>query len=186
MSLGFVTKTTLKTVYNKNLIAMKSIEKTIVTVGGSVNMPVEKVWNLWTDPKHIIKWNSASDDWHTPKAENDLRVGGRFLSRMESKDGKEGFDFSGKYSKIELYKCIDYTMDDNRKTHITFESHGNKTKITESFETETENPVEMQRMGWQSILDNFIKYAEKSEKTNHLYIRNTIHKGGRQYSGTNA
>lgn len=165
---------------------MKSQEKTIVTVGGIVNAPVEKVWNLWTDPKHIIKWNSASDDWHTPRVENDLRVGGKFLSRMESRDGSIGFDFSGKYSKIELNKSIDYTLDDTRKVHITFESHGIKTKIAESFETELENPVEMQRSGWQSIFDNFKKHVEKSQNTDTLNLRHAAQRGSRHQPGFNA
>jgi uncharacterized protein YndB with AHSA1/START domain len=89
---------------------MSTIEKEVITVISEVNAPVEKVWNDWTDPKHIIRWNNASEDWHTPRAENDLRVGGRFLSRMEARDGSAGFDFSGKYDRIELYKSIHYTI----------------------------------------------------------------------------
>jgi len=135
-------------------------EKTIITVEAKINAPVEKVWNLWTDPEHIIHWNNASDDWHTPKAENDLRVGGKFLSRMEARDGSSGFDFTGKYNKIELHKYIDYTIGDGRKVRITFDSVGNGTKVSESFEAEQTNPVEMQHTGWQAILDNFKNYAE--------------------------
>lgn len=165
---------------------MKSIEKTIVTVSGIINAPVEKVWKLWTDPKHIIHWCTGSNDWHTPKAENDLRVGGKFMSRMEPKAGGEGFDFTGKYTKVELYNSIDYTIDDGRKVHIIFESAGKKTRVIESFETETMNPVEMQRNGWQFIMDNFVKYVEESEKFDTQHLRNDINKDRRQQSGTNA
>lgn len=135
-------------------------EKTIITVEAKINAQVEKVWNLWTDPKHIIHWNNASEDWHTPKAENDLRVGGKFLSRMEARDGSSGFDFTGKYNKIELYNSIDYTIGDGRKVHITFDYVGNGTKVSESFEAEQTNTIEMQHAGWQAILDNFKHYAE--------------------------
>ena len=137
-------------------------EKTIITVEAKINAQVEKVWNLWTDPKHIIRWNTASDDWYTPKAENDLRVGGKFLSRMEARDGSSGFDFTGKYNKIELHKSIDYTIEDGRKVHITFDNVGNGTKVSESFESEQTNTIEMQHAGWQAILDNFKHYAETS------------------------
>ena len=139
---------------------MNTTGKKIITVEVKVNVPIEKAWSFWTDPKHIIKWNNASDEWHTPKAENDLRAGGRFLSRMEAIDGSAGFDFTGKYNKIELNKSIDYAIDDGRKVHIMFDSAGNDTKVTESFEAENTNPVEMQRAGWQAILNNFKKYAE--------------------------
>jgi uncharacterized protein YndB with AHSA1/START domain len=140
---------------------MTTTEKVVIAVISEVSAPVEKVWTYWTDPKHIIRWNNASDDWHTPRVENDLREGGRFLSRMEARDGSAGFDFTGKYNKIKLFKSIEYTIDDGRKVKITFESVGNGTKITESFETENTNPAEMQRAGWQAILDNFKKYCEK-------------------------
>jgi uncharacterized protein YndB with AHSA1/START domain len=159
---------------NLNLINMETTEKTLVTVASRINTPVENVWLLWTDPKHIIRWNNASDDWYTPLAENDLRVGGRFLSRMEAKDGSSGFDFSGRYTKIELYKCIDYTMDDNRKVHSTFDAAGKTTKITVTFEAEDTNSKEMQRGGWQSILDNFKKYAETSGKLVPVHFEITI------------
>ncbi len=139
---------------------MTTTEKTNITVEAIINAPVEKVWNLWTDPKHIIQWNNASDDWHTPKAENDLRVDGRFLSRMEAKDGSFGFDFSGQYSKVEEHKEIEYILDDARKVNIRFVPKDYTTGVVETFEAEDENSIEMQRTGWQAILNNFKKYAE--------------------------
>ena len=101
---------------------MTAIERTVITIKATIKSPVKKVWNLWTEPRHIVHWNNASNDWHTPRAENDLRVGGKFLSRMEARDGSTGFDFSGEYSKVEQNKCIDYTIADGRKVHITFDS----------------------------------------------------------------
>jgi uncharacterized protein YndB with AHSA1/START domain len=137
--------------------------KKIITVVAVIHAPVEKVWISWTDPKYIIRWNNASEDWHTPRAENDLRAGGRFISRMESKDGKTGFDFSGRYGKVEEYKLIEYTLDDGRKVKVTFVSHRLGTVVTEEFEAEGENTVEAQKEGWQAILDNFKKFVESPE-----------------------
>lgn len=141
---------------------MGNIGKTVIKIGTDINASQEKVWNFWTNPEHIVRWNSASADWHTTRAENDLRPGGRFLSRMESKDGKMGFDFSGKYDRVDLYKLIEYTLDDNRKVVIEFDSDKLKTTIKESFEAENVNSHEMQKFGWQSILDNFKNYAESA------------------------
>ena len=142
---------------------MATIEKESITIGVTIHSPVEKVWTLWTDPKHIVNWNSASDDWHTTKAENDLRPGGKFFSRMEAKDGSVGFDFTGKYNKVEQYKLITSTLDDDREVQVSFVSKGNETTITEIFEAEDENAIELQQAGWQAILDNFKKYAETSD-----------------------
>ncbi|HEY5575270.1 MAG TPA: VOC family protein [Clostridiaceae bacterium] len=135
-----------------------------ISVDTTVGIPVEKVWEYWTSPEHITKWNFASDDWQTSLAENDLRAGGKLVSRMEVKDGSQGFDFSGTYNEIKLYELISYTMDDGRKVEINFLRDGSRTKIVEIFEAENENAVEMQRQGWQSILDNFKKYAEKTDQ----------------------
>jgi uncharacterized protein YndB with AHSA1/START domain len=132
-----------------------------VTIETTVQSPVESVWKYWTEPNHITKWNNASDDWHTPIAENDLRVGGKFLSRMEAKDGSFGFDFGGIYDEVKINEGISYTLDDGRKVSITFISQGNETKIMETFEAESMNPIEMQQAGWQAILDNYKKYAEE-------------------------
>jgi len=136
--------------------------KTIITVEATVNAPVLKVWKFWTAPEHIIHWNNASDDWHTPRAENDFRVGGSFLSRMEAKDGSFGFDFAGAYNEIKTHELIIYTLFDGRKVRINFDTAGNATTIIESFEAESENSVELQKYGWQSILNNFKRYVESN------------------------
>lgn len=125
-----------------------------------INAPIEKVWKLWTTPEHITKWNNASADWHSPRAENDLHAGVKFLFRMEAKDGSFGFDFGGSYDRVKTNEAIDYTIGDGRKVKITFAIESGKTKVVETFEAENQNPVEMQQSGWQAILDNFKKYAE--------------------------
>jgi uncharacterized protein YndB with AHSA1/START domain len=133
-----------------------------ITLEATINAPVEKVWKYWTVPDHIVKWNSASDDWHTPFAENDLAVGGKFLSRMEARDGSFGFDFGGVYDEVKLNEVIAYTLGDGRSVKITFSPAGEKTKIVETFEAENENSIEMQRQGWQNILNNFKMYSESN------------------------
>ena len=140
---------------------METLEKTIITVEQTINAPVTKVWQFWTMPEHITKWNNASADWHTPRAENDLRPGGSFASRMESRDGKMGFDFGGTYDAVTTNEYIEYTLGDGRKVKISFTSlGGSSTKVAESFEAENTHSTDMQRGGWQSILDNFKKYTE--------------------------
>jgi uncharacterized protein YndB with AHSA1/START domain len=134
--------------------------KTTITIHTSIKAPIEKVWQLWSNPADITKWCTASPDWHTTRAENDLRTGGKFLSRMEAKDGSFGFDFSGVYDLVKTHEQMDYTLDDGRKVNITFAMEGNETTITQTFEPESENPIDMQRDGWQSILDSFKRYAE--------------------------
>ncbi|GJM74574.1 activator of HSP90 ATPase [Paenibacillus macerans] len=131
-----------------------------IKVEAIVHAPVESVWKYWTEPKHITKWNQASDDWHTPYAENDLRAGGKFVSRMEAKDGSFGFDFGGVYDEVNMNESISYTLGDGRKVKIDFIRQGDDTKIIEAFEAEETNAIEMQQAGWQAILDNFKKYAE--------------------------
>ncbi len=133
-----------------------------VTISAVINAPVDKVWKQWTTPADIMNWNNASPDWHTPRAENDLRIGGSFSSRMEAKDGSFGFDFGGVYDEVEIHKVIAYTLGDNRKVRVVFESNGSNTTVTETFDAENQNPVEMQRAGWQAILDNFKKYVEQN------------------------
>jgi uncharacterized protein YndB with AHSA1/START domain len=133
-----------------------------ITIEALVHSPVESVWEYWTDPKHITQWSRASDDWHTPYAENDLKVGGKFVSRMEAKDGSFGFDFGGVYDEVSLHEGIAYTLGDGRKVKIVFIRQGNDTKIVESFEAEETNAIEMQQAGWQAILDNFKTYAENA------------------------
>jgi uncharacterized protein YndB with AHSA1/START domain len=146
------------------VIKMETGNKVTIKVGTTVHTPVEKVWKYWTEPGHITKWCNASDDWHAPKAENDLRAGGRFLTRMEAKDGSFGFDFGGVYDEVRINEFISYTMEDGRKVAITFISQENDTKVIEAFEAETTNSIEMQEAGWQSILDNFKKYCETSKE----------------------
>ncbi|TDE29646.1 polyketide cyclase [Flavobacterium ranwuense] len=134
----------------------------MITVQNTINASVEKVWELWTAPKHITKWNNASEDWHTPFAENDLKVGGKFKSTMAAKDGSMSFDFEGEYTEVEKNSSIKYKMADGRHVEIIFENRGDNVKVTESFDPETENSEALQQQGWQAILDNFKKYVENS------------------------
>ncbi len=131
-----------------------------ITVETNVKSSIDIVWEIWTKPQHIVKWNFASPDWHTPQSENDLQIGGKFSARMEAKDGSFGFDFWGIYDDIKDKHYIEYTMGDGRKAWITFTACGDETKIIETFEAETENTLELQKMGWQAILDNFKNYTE--------------------------
>lgn len=139
---------------------METTNKQKISVETTLKAPVTKVWEYWTKPEHIVKWNQASDDWHTTSAENDLRTGGKFSSRMEAKDGSFGFDFGGIYDKINENESIEYTLNDDRKVQISFTISGGETKIIELFEAEDTNSLEMQKYGWQAILDNFKKYTE--------------------------
>jgi uncharacterized protein YndB with AHSA1/START domain len=139
---------------------METIEKTAITVEATIKAPVEKVWKYWSEPAHITKWCSPSEDWHAPYADNDLKVNGKFKTTMAAKDGSFSFDFGGVYTKVENHKVMEYTIDDGRKVSILFSANGNETKVTETFDPENENPIEMQRGGWQAILDNFKKYTE--------------------------
>lgn len=140
---------------------MEKQERTRITVTTTVAVSPELAWGYWTEPKHITQWNQASDDWHTPSAEQDLRVGGRFSSRMESKDGKYGFDFWGVYDAVEPYHLLSSTLGDERKVSVLFEAVSSGTLVTETFEAESENSAELQRAGWQAILDSFKRYVEK-------------------------
>ena len=139
---------------------MAPSNKIFIDIEVSVNATVEKVWKCWTSPSSIIKWNHASPDWHTPKAENDLQPGGKFNFRMEAKDGTFGFDFNGVYDQVSDFELISYTIEGGRKVKINFISNGNNTIINQSFEAETENSIELQKNGWQNILDNFKNYVE--------------------------
>lgn len=136
------------------------MSKPIVTVEAVVNSTIDKVWNFWTSPEHIKKWNNASDDWHTPQSTIDLKVGGKFTSRMEAKDGSFGFDFWGTYDDIKINEKIGCTLGDGRKWDTYFSVVDGGVKVVEKFEAEGENPVEMQQTGWQMILNNFKKYVE--------------------------
>ena len=131
---------------------METMTKTKITVQALVNAPVKKVWEAWTTPAAIMQWNFASDDWYCPGAANDLRVGGKFTSRMEAKDGSFGFDFEGIYDEVVDLKKITYRMPDGRQATTTFTGKGEKTEVTTIFDAETENSVELQQGGWQAIL----------------------------------
>lgn len=132
----------------------------MITVQTKLKAPIEKVWELWISPEHITQWNHASADWHTPYAENDLKVGGKFKYTMAAKDGSMQFDFGGTYTEIVNHSLIAYTIDDGRKVKITFESQENGVVIIEKFDPETENSEALQQQGWQAILDNFKKHVE--------------------------
>jgi uncharacterized protein YndB with AHSA1/START domain len=134
----------------------------LITVETRVHAPVAKVWTHWAEPAHIMKWNAASDDWHTPSATNDLRVGGTFTSRMEAKDKSMGFDFGGTYTEIRNH--VAYRLGDGAgagEVRVVFESVGDSTIVRETFTAETTHPIEAQRNGWQSILNRFKSYVEQ-------------------------
>jgi uncharacterized protein YndB with AHSA1/START domain len=139
---------------------METTSKTSITVEATVNAPVEKVWVYWSEPGHITRWCQASDDWHAPYADNDLKVGGTFKTTMAAKDGSFSFDFGGEYTEVQKHKLIAYKMSDGREVKILFSAEGDKTKVTETFEAETTHPIDQQRSGWQAILDNFKNYTE--------------------------
>jgi uncharacterized protein YndB with AHSA1/START domain len=147
----------------------------IIKIETTVNADLEKVWQYWTEPRHIIRWNSASDDWCTLKAENDLREGGTFSSTMAAKDGSMSFDFGGTYDKVKKHERIEYTMGDNRKARVLFSSSGSETTVTEEFETENTHPPELQKNGWQAILNNFKKHVEASPKQEVIHFDIRIH-----------
>ena len=141
---------------------METTTKTTITVETLIKAPVEKVWKFWSEPKHITQWYQASDDWHAPYAENDLKVNGKFKTTMAAKDGSMSFDFEGIYTNVQPHAVIEYVIGDGRKVKIKFSENGNETKVTETFEAEDTNSIEMQRGGWQAILDNFKKYVESN------------------------
>jgi uncharacterized protein YndB with AHSA1/START domain len=139
---------------------MEPLKNNTITVETTVKAPIEKIWSYWTEPKHITQWYFASDDWHAPSAENDLKMKGKFKTKMAAKDGSAGFDFEGVYTRVILHKVIEYILADGRKVAITFSGQGNEIKVSESFDPENENPYELQKNGWQNILDNFKKHCE--------------------------
>ncbi|MCB0580984.1 MAG: VOC family protein [Phaeodactylibacter sp.] len=132
----------------------------VITVQATVKAPLEKVWEMWTLPEHVIHWNFASDDWHSPRAENDLRPDGKFNYRMEARDGSMGFDFTGAYTAVKKNKNLEYTLDDGRQVQVHFSEVAGGTFVMENFEAERTHSAEMQKDGWQAILDNFKKYVE--------------------------
>ena len=132
-----------------------------VTITAVISAPVERVWEAFTTPTDITQWNFANDDWWCPRAEVDLRVGGIHKARMEAKDGSFGFDFEGVYGEVDPYRAVTLEMGDGRKARTTFEGKGNSTTVTTVFDAEEQNSIDMQRTGWQAILDNFRRYVER-------------------------
>ncbi len=133
-----------------------------ITVAVDIDAPAEKAWRYFTEPAHIMQWNFASDDWECPRAENDVRVGGKLKSRMQAKDQSAGFEFVATYTRVEPFKRLDFTMGDGRTVQVEFAPTPGGTKVTETFEMESTHSEELQRSGWQAILDNFKKHVEKS------------------------
>jgi uncharacterized protein YndB with AHSA1/START domain len=158
-------RTSIVPLLNRKIILYGTANQTTTTVETTVNAPVTKVWECWTKPEHITKWCHASDDWHAPYAENDPQTDGKFKTTMAAKDGSFSFDFEGAYTKVVENSLIEYGIGDGRAVKIVFTSTGDTTKITETFGAENENPIEMQRAGWQAILDNFKKHAEAEART---------------------
>jgi uncharacterized protein YndB with AHSA1/START domain len=132
-----------------------------ITVQTVVNADLNQVWDAWNNPDDIKQWNSAQDDWHTTSSTVDLREGGKFSARMEAKDGSMGFDFEGTYTRVVPRSLIEYRMDDDREVTTEFAEHpSGGVRVTETFDAETENTPELQRQGWQAILDRFGRYVE--------------------------
>jgi len=136
--------------------------KTKITVECTIKSSLDKVWNYWTSPEKIRLWNYASEDWHCPKASNDLKVGERFLYTMAAKDESFSFDFEGTYTEVIENKSIKYVLDDKREVNVDFIAIGDIVEIVETFEAETQNPLELQKLGWQAILNNFKKLVENN------------------------
>ena len=131
-----------------------------ITVETVVQAPLDPVWNAWNDPAAIEQWNAANEDWHTTRSTVDLREGGKFLSRMEARDGSEGFDFEGTYTRVVPRETIEYRMSDGREVEVEFVERPGGVLVRETFDAEAENPPELQRQGWQAILDSFARYVQ--------------------------
>lgn len=138
------------------------MEATKITIHATISAGIQKVWNYYTQPEHITKWNFASPDWHCPSASNDMRIGGKYTARMEAKDGSFGFEFEATYSEITENQKFVYIMPDGREVSVSINEDNHLTNITVCFDTETENPVDLQREGWQAILNNFKNYVENN------------------------
>lgn len=131
-----------------------------IRIEATISAKRAEVWRCWTSPEHITRWNFASDDWCCPSARNELKVGGTYTARMEAKDGSFGFDFAAIYDEVVEPTRLSYTMADGRRASTDFIERGGATVVTTTFDAEAENPVEIQRSGWQAILDNFKRYVE--------------------------
>lgn len=137
-----------------------------ITVETFIAESAEHCWKTWVTPEHIEKWNATNDDWHTPKAENDFREGGTFDYRMEAKDGSFGFNLKGEFTHIIKNEAIHYVLEDGRAVELSFQSGTEGTHVKQIFEAETENPIDLQRMGWQAILNNYKNYCEAIASNN--------------------
>jgi uncharacterized protein YndB with AHSA1/START domain len=163
-----LTKVKQQTTYKSDYIVISqtlkltnmNTQSSTITVEVTVEKPIASVWQVWASPADIMQWNIPFVDWHCPSVENDLQSGGRFIFRMEAKDGSDGFDHSGKYDVVILHQLIKYTGDDGRKSEIKFVSHGDTTTVSETFEPEQTNPIDMQRDFCFSVLNSFKKHAE--------------------------
>lgn len=133
----------------------------MVTIAVEVNAPIEKAWEYWTRPEHIVNWNFASDDWHCPSATNDIAEGSKFSWRMEAKDGSMGFDFEGTYKKVIPNELLEYDLGDGRPVSVRFQQQGDAIVLTETFQGEDIHTLEQQRDGWQAILNNYKSYLEQ-------------------------
>ena len=131
-----------------------------IAISATINADKSKVWDYYTKPEHIIKWNFADPSWCCPFATNDLRVGGKITARMEAKDGSFGFEFGGVYEAVEEGKSMTYTMGDGRQVEVVFDGDDRKVDVKVAFDPESENPEEMQKNGWEAILTNFKTYTE--------------------------
>ena len=139
---------------------METSNATQTTVESIINAPLSKVWNYWISPEHITKWNQSSEDWHCPASENDVRVGGKFKHSMAAKDGSFSFDFEGEYNKVIENQSIESKLEDGRTIKVLFEDLGGQTLVKEVFDPEATNSIDMQKAGWEAILDSFKKYSE--------------------------
>jgi uncharacterized protein YndB with AHSA1/START domain len=151
----------INSVLNGWLVLKNNKKSDMILVENTINASLEKVWEFWTKPEHIIKWSFASEDWHAPYAENDLTIGGTFKTAMAAKDGSFSFNYEGVYTNIRHLEEIEYEIVDGRKVFILFSKSDNGTKVVESFQPETINPEDLQKAGWQAILNNFKRYVEQ-------------------------
>lgn len=152
---------------------MTTDQKTKITVQAKIKAPVNQVWTVFTDPKHIVNWNFASPDWHSPKAENELEAGGSFSYRMEAKDGSFGFDFNGVFQEVRPNEFLSYLIDDGRYVEVVFLEKVGFTEVVETFEAEETNSIDLQKQGWQAIMDNF-KACVESLQADSLHFEKEI------------
>lgn len=141
-----------------------------ITIETLIHAPINLVWDTWNSPNHVVHWNHASDDWHSPKADNNFVVGGKFVYRMEAKDNSFGFDFSGTYEEIVDKKRVVTRLDDNRLVKTEFHVENDSVRIVETFEAEDQNSIELQREGWSAILNNYKLYTESLQQNKSLLV----------------